>query len=490
MDTEKGNTNNKKYGEYLMITATKTSSKNKSRPNERPGNVRVTLRQLLKEIKPVDFRKKSGLESHQELTQKHYLVIAIDELINTALQHDWGLAINQEKVYVYNSMHWQQVEKDDLKMFLGIAAYKMGVKKFDAKFYLFRDKLVKQFISTAHMPTPDRPKEVTLINLKNGTYEITPEKRGLREFRRNDFLKYQLPFNFDENAECLKFMAYLNRVLPDESMQQILSEFLGYVFISTQTLKLEKTLLLYGSGSNGKSVKFDITNELFGKENISNFTLESLTDTNGYFRASLADKLLNYSSEISNRMNVDLFKQLVSGEPIEARQIYGKPHMLENYAKLMFNCNELPLPTQHKDAYFRRFIIIPFEQKISPEEQNPRLAQEIISEELPGVFNWVLAGLERLLKNGRFTESEKVNAIINKYRTETDTVRHFLNENKLSPGVEREMHLKEMYINYIDFCKDEYSKAHGKTSFSNYLRELGFHIKKINTGMVISLSKQ
>jgi putative DNA primase/helicase len=53
-----------------------------------------------------------------------------------------------------------------------------------------------------------------------------------------------LPFDFDENAECPKFMAYLNRVLPDENMQHILSEFLGYVFINTETLKLEKTLML------------------------------------------------------------------------------------------------------------------------------------------------------------------------------------------------------------------------------------------------------
>ena len=471
-----------------MNTTTKTDIKNNS--IQQSGNVRQTLIQLLKEIKPVDFRKKSGLESHQELTQKHYLVITIDELIRTAVQKDWGLAINHEKVYVYNSTHWQQVEKDDLKKFLGIAARKMGVKKFDAKFYIFRDKLLKQFTSTAHMPTPERPKDVTLINLKNGTYEITPEKRELREFRRRDFLKYQLPFDFDEHAECPKFMAYLNRVLPDENIQHILSEFVGYVFINTETLKLEKTLMLYGFGANGKSVFFDIVNALLGRENISNFTLESLTDAKGQHRAVMADKLLNYASEISNRMNVDLFKQMISGEPVEARNLYCDPHIMENYAKFMFNCNELPLPTQHKDAYFRRFLIIPFEQKIPPEEQNPRLAQEIISEELPGVFNWVLAGLERLLKNGRFTESNKVNAILNKYRTETDTVRHFLNESKLSPGVEREVHLKELYNNYIEFCKDEHTKAHGKTNFSNYLRELGFHIKRINTGMVISLGKQ
>lgn len=489
MDEGTGNIKKPTTGDFIVVENTKSKKVNKNKRIQPAGSVRETLTQLLKEINKVDFRKKSGLESHQELTQKHYLVITIDELIKTALQNDWGLAINQEKVYVYNGTHWQQVEKDDLKKFLGYAALKMGVEKIDSKFYMFRDRLLKQFITTAHMPTPESPKNVTLVNLKNGTYEITPEKRELRRFLRGDFLKYQLPFEFDEHAKCPKFEAYLNRVLPDKSMQQILSEFLGYVFISTGTLKLEKTVILFGIGANGKSVYFDVTNALLGKENISNYTLESLTNSNGYFRANMADKLLNYASEISNRMNVDLFKQLVSGEPVEARQIYGKPHMLENYAKLMFNCNELPMPTQHKDAYFRRFIIIPFDQKIPPAEQNPRLAQEIISEELPGVFNWVLDGLERLLVNKRFTESEGVNAILNKYKTETDSVRHFLNETKLTPGVRKEMHLKEMYNDYLEFCKDEHAKALGKTNFSNYLSELGYHKKRINSGMVVCLKK-
>ncbi len=80
--------------------------------------------------------------------------------------------------------------------------------------------------------------------------------------------------------------------------------------------------------------------KILGKENISNYSLESLGDQ--YYRAMLANKLLNYSSEISNRLQAEKFKQLTSGEPIEARLPYGQPMTLTNYAKLAFNTNELP----------------------------------------------------------------------------------------------------------------------------------------------------
>ena len=470
-------------------TVSKKAKPKKSISEIESGTVRETLLELLRMMKKVDFRKKAGLSSHEELTQKHYLVITIEQLLKEARENKWGLRKNEDKLYVYNGTHWQLVNKDDLTLFLGIAARKMGVKEYDAKFYQFRDKLMKQFISTAHFPTPNKPRGVTLINLKNGTFEITPDERKLREFRRSDFLKYQLPFEYDPEAKCPMFEKYLNRVLPDKQLQKILSEFIGYVFISIRTLKLEKTLILLGVGANGKSVFFDIINALLGKENISNFTLQSLTTGNGYERASMADKLVNNASEISNRMNVDLFKQLVSGEPVEARQIYGKPHMLEDYAKLIFNCNELPITIQHKEAYFRRFIIIPFDQKIPPKEQNPKLARQIIDSELPGIFNWVLDGLERLLEQEDFTESDKVNSVLNKYRTETNSVKHFLNENGIKRGVEKEVHLKEMYNSYKEFCKDENFKSLGKTNFSNYLQELGFQKKRINTGMVICTEK-
>ena len=67
-------------------------------------------------------------------------------------------------------------------------------------------------------------------------------------------------------------------------------------------------------------------------------------------------------------------------------------------ARLIFNCNELPRGNEFTDAYFRRFLIVPFDVTIPPEEQIKDLHSQIIENKLAGVFNWVLRGLARLLK--------------------------------------------------------------------------------------------
>ena len=143
-------------------------------------------------------------------------------------------------------------------------------------------------------------------------------------------------------ASAPVFMRYLSKVLPHIELQNILSEYIGYVFIPSSLLKLEKTILLYGAGANGKSVFFDVINALLGRENVSNYSLAKLTDENGYYRAMIGNKLVNYASEINRKLDTAFFKQLVSGEPIEARLPYGQPFILENYAKFIFNTNELP----------------------------------------------------------------------------------------------------------------------------------------------------
>ncbi len=118
--------------------------------------------------------------------------------------------------------------------------------------------LLEQLIN--HVQTPigkleklDPLKDIVLVNLKNGTFEIAPENTRLRPFNRNDFITYQLPFDYDPSAKAPMFEDYLNRVLPDKDSQNILSEYLGSIFIRNSTLKLEKALLLHGSGANGKS---------------------------------------------------------------------------------------------------------------------------------------------------------------------------------------------------------------------------------------------
>ena len=213
-------------------------------------------------------------------------------------------------------------------------------------------------------------------------------------------------------------------------------------------------MLLYGSGANGKSVFFEIVNALFGRENVCNYSLNSLTKTDSYQRAELGNNLINYGSEINGKLEAAIFKQLVSGEPVEARQIYGKPFMLRDYAKLIFNCNELPKDVEQTNAYFRRFLIIPFNVTIPEEEQDKELAKLIIKDELSGIFNWVLGGLSRLLEQKKFSECNAPKEQLMMYRKQSDTVLMFLEEEDYRKSANDFTSLSDLFNSYKQYCNN------------------------------------
>src|ERR1035437_3241601 len=212
-----------------------------------------------------------------KLTQKHFAILSIENVLKVAEQMKWGICKNNDFIYLYNGEFWANIEKEAFQSFLGEAAEQMGVTRFVSRWHEFRDTLFKQFIATSYLPKPDCNKDIVLINLKNGTFEITPTGHKLRKFDRADFLTYQLPFAYEPTAKAPLYDRYLNQVQPDPLRQYILAEYLGCVFIPTSYLKLEKALILYGGGANGKSVFFDIVNALFGDANVSGYSLESLT---------------------------------------------------------------------------------------------------------------------------------------------------------------------------------------------------------------------
>ena len=230
-------------------------------------------------------------------------------------------------------------------------------------------------------------------------------------------------------------------------------QFLGYVFINPSILKLEKALLLYGSGANGKSVFFEIVNALFGRENVCNYSLNSLTKTDSYQRAELGNNLINYGSEINGKLEAAIFKQLVSGEPVKARQIYGKPFMLRE-SETILNCNELPKDVEQTNAYFRRFLIIPFNVTIPEEEQDKELAKLIIKDELSGIFNWVLGGLSRLLERKKFSECNAAKEKLMMYRKQSDTVLMFLEEEDYRKSANDFTSLSDIFNSYKRYCNN------------------------------------
>lgn len=446
---------------------------------------------LIDQIFEVNFREVVGLtDENQKLSKKHYQVCCIENVLEIANQNNWGICRNHDFIYLYNGQYWSLIDNVEFEGFLGVASEKMGVDKYDARHYLFRQQLFKQFLAVANLPKPVPSDDVVYINLLNGTFEISTEKQIIRQPDRHDFITYQLPFSYDKNASCPLFNKYLNTVLPDIDRQNILAEYLGSLFIKPSKLKLEKALLLYGSGANGKSVFFEIVNALLGgTENVSSYSLQALTNENGYYRAMLANKLVNYASEINGKLETSIFKQLVSGEPVEARLPYSNPFTMTDYAKLIFNCNELPKDVEQTPAYFRRLLIIPFDVTIPEAEQDKELAKKIIDKELSGVFNWILKGLKQMLLQKNFSHSEAVDNQIEMYKKQSNSVQLFLDEENYIKSVEDYEDYKSIYSSYRNYCLDSGYRAVAKRTFSERLKAIGVETEKKNFGIVVYLKK-
>ncbi|MDN3205658.1 DNA primase family protein [Algoriphagus sediminis] len=450
------------------------------------------LDKLLDQFETLDFEKLANPNQSEnfKLINKHYIVLAIENTFRLAEKNRWGLCKNHDFIFLYNGAYWDELDKEGFKKFLGRAAEKMGVPTFSARYYKFRKELYEQFLGTAHLEAKQPLADKVLINLQNGTFEVSPNGTQIRPFDRRDFLTYQLPFEYDPQAKAPIFEAYLNKVLPDIERQKILAEYLGFVFVKhgSNRLKEEKALILYGTGANGKSVFFEIVSALLGSQNTSNYSLQSLTNENGYFRAKLANKLVNYASEINGKLESSVFKQLVSGEPVEARLPYGEPFTLKQYAKLIFNCNELPKDVEHTNAYFRRFLIIPFDITIPPQEQDKQLHSKIIEQELSGVFNWVLNGLNRLLEQKRFTDCEAAKLALEQYKCESDSVKMLMEEKGYQVTADTYTKVTDLYNEYKSFCIDDGFKPVNKSNFRKRLSSYGVLIDRKNVGWIAYLS--
>lgn len=444
------------------------------------------MRDILLSIKPINFKEAVGIKDENDnapLRERHFLITIVEELRKKAISLGYDFNTKNGFTYHFNSEYWKVMDESDISLMLKIAAKRMGLDKYQAEYYSFIEKLEKQFFSNI-LKIADPNNGSIKINLLNGTFDFGNNSK-LRDFQKEDFLTYQLPFKYDAEAKSPIFNSYLDRVVPDKNSQLILAEYLGYVF--TDNFKQQKCMLLYGGGANGKSVFFEIVKSLIGIDNVTGFSLRNLDTEN--CRALISNKLLNYSSEIDANINKETFKQLCSGEPLQARLKYKDSFMMDKYAKLIFNCNELPRDVEYSNAYFRRFLIIPFTQTIPEKEQDKDLASKIINNELSGVFNWVLDGLKRLESQGCFTESELVNATLNEFRLESDTVYHFQSYFGYKTTSDGKIGLQSLYNEYDQYCRNYGFRSLNIRRFRKRLEDLNIEIKRVAGGNVVGLTR-
>ncbi len=236
-----------------------------------------------------------------------------------------------------------------------------------------------------------------IINLQNGRFEW--RTKNLSPHTPEIFEVVQLPFAYDQDATCPTFDGYCNTTFCDdegkvhEDVIQLVEEQMGD--LSIPNTKYEKALMLLGAGENGKSVLIDTMTAFLGMENVSHVALQDLEE-NQFRVAELFGKLGNFFADLSahSLKSSSMFKTLVTGDHITAERKFGQPFTFANYARLIFSCNEMPKSFDRTYAYYRRWIIIPFTRTFIKGKNADDGLRDKLKQELPGIFNRALNGLE------------------------------------------------------------------------------------------------
>ena len=344
------------------------------------------------------------------------------EICQVALSTGHPFTSIHEEMYVFTGTHFESMDSYDVKVFIKEAYGKLYGDPIAAS----KKELINGLVSQLPYTTMalDVKQAMDKINFKNGTLSLNT--MFLKRHNWKDYFRYVLPYDYDPKADCPMFKKYLNEVMPEREAQDVLAEYIGWLFIPD--LRLEKILFLYGSGCNGKSVFVEIVEALVGKDNVSH---ESLSDLCGEYgansRANLSGKLLNTCSDVApNAFAGDLFKRLASQEPISMKTLYKDVITTDEYAKMLFCLNELPRTNDISNGFYRRFLIAPFQVQIPKAKIDPELSKKIIALELPGIMNWALEGRKRLVTDKKFTESPVMNRALEEYRSRNTKKKHTL----------------------------------------------------------------
>ena len=308
-----------------------------------------------------------------------------------------------------------------------------------------------------------------LVSFLNGTLhiDVNTGKAELRPHRADDYVTVQFPIYYNPNAECKHWRKFMNDITNGrEDDQKVLQEFSGYPLLPN--CKFQKAHMLKGGGSNGKSVFFDVISAIFGGVGDDGRGYVSSTDPSKWgqdFRLmSLRHSWVNisYDMEKDMRGSEGVFKKVTAGEVLEDSYKHKDPISFNTRSKLMMACNYFPLVNDTSEGFMRRWLIVELpmhftrKEKVRPftndRELDPFLEDKLMKE-LPGIFNWILAGLQRLLKQGEFTLTANHDRLINEFRTANNPLYAFVDENTEYFKGSDEGHIVERHAIFLRYAE-------------------------------------
>ncbi len=399
-------------------------------------------------INPLSYRAQDG---------------GIGDALSDACKDDWIYFHGYNRWHQWSGTHWELDKKRDIEetvndlldwMNRGAATFLQKIEESSARGEVTKKDLEQQAharkMHNAAKYSKSRASSVlerfknqqarasedigqeNLLNLKNGILDL--ETLSLLPHDRRKLFTYCLPYEYDEQATCPTWEKAIKEILikpgTDETDEQLVHFIQEYMFYTlTNDTRYEKMVWLYGEGGAGKSTIVETMQALLGDESLVTVVdFSQLGHSGNYSLSEMPGKRMIFSTEGdgAEALKEGIIKQLVSGETINARPIYGRDFQFKPTAKLWWSMNDRPSISDKSDGMWRRMTVIPFSKKLSSDVVDIDMKDKL-RKELPGILNWAIVGGKRLRKARQFTQSDTSNAAKQAYREEENPVLQWVN---------------------------------------------------------------
>jgi P4 family phage/plasmid primase-like protien len=324
-----------------------------------------------------------------------------------------------------------------------------------------------------------------VINCRNG--EVWLNKRGRIDFRPHtpaNHLNHRLNVDYDPTAKCPIYDRTVREIFAGASnpkaMRRHWHELAGYMLQPPRPFAI--VLVLDGTGRNGKSLLIKIVIELMGKSVVYAAPVASLTGR--WSTAHLAGKRLFVDDDVAKDCVLpDGILKTISEEKILTgeRKYRDKAEVLCGVVPVLL-CNNLPVLQDISTGMQRRLQVIPFERTFTGNAEDALLLDKIRDQELSGVLNRMLKGLQRLTRRGHFRIPIPVKQATEKWVASANVVERFL-QVKCKEDAAKSAWGDQLYKAFRQFVTDEGLRScPTKRSFYDDLEHKGFHQRHGNRG--------
>ena len=454
-------------------------------------------KRLTKEFESIDVPKEllKALKKEENSYDRAGILMSITEYLAdnaNILTEDRARSVDPPLLY-FNGKVYQYLDFNLFRKCIRLYLFSKGMTPKDWIRFINRIMQVAKEATMLKKFQP-HPRYIAFQNCVVDFETFTPYK-----FTPDIHVTYQLDYDFDMEADCPIFKTFLKQVLPDKQSRRVIQQFFGLAFLDryNNEHKVEKALILVGEGSNGKSVIFETLMNTLGSMNISNMDLASLAkggDEGMRNMAMLEHKRFNYCSEEQIGKVIqrsDVFKTLVSGEPIYARRIGQNSFRITNLPFLVFNMNKLPQFNDDTHGLFRRLLIVGFTVIIPDELQDKQLAHKIRGER-SGILRWLYEGYLDLKANDFiFDISAEMRRVALNVVKETSSLVGWEKDRRYRPRKtygyinddSQDINATDLYEDYKDFCKENDKTPITQAKFGREMIARGYNKERTMNGV-------